>query len=105
MGPGEVLAHCVAQLLKACWDDAALIMSMIEWEYGCGDFKVVEPHILKDYNKDKELSCIPINARQQSIYVVKSDEEICSCGHWILFLYSGLQNVINACYNMVYCSI
>ena len=84
--PGEVVPR-VAQILKKRWDAAASI-TVVELERGCGDFKVVEPALLDDSDKNQHLPSMPINAgRPSTMYIVKPELQWCTCGIWQDVLY------------------
>ena len=78
----------VAERLQARWD-AAVSLSVMELELGCGDFKVVEMSFLQeqDYEGGDRIGQMPLSVGSQVIHIVKLAQQWCSCGVWQEFLY------------------
>jgi hypothetical protein len=71
----------VEEKLQIRWD-AALALTIIELQAGCGDFKVVKTCGLQEeeFEGDNRIGMVPQSIGSQCIHIVKPGQQWCSCG-------------------------
>ena len=72
----------VQENLQLRWDAAAALLSVIELQAGCGDFKVVEMSGLQEeeFEGNDKIGMVPLSVGSQRIHIVKPGQQWCSCG-------------------------